>query len=203
MIATDISDEQIKHAMPNPRVRYIHTPSSMSDDEFVSLIGGENSVDLVTASVAVHWFDLERFYSQVKRLLRKPGGVIAVWTYNVFQVNSEFDPLIERFYERLLPFQHPKVKYAFDSYKTLPFPFESVGVGCEGQPITLDLLKEMSFEGVLALVRSWGTFKIAEDQGVDVLSEDVVKELETAWGGSDMIRTVNFKTYMIAGKVKQ
>jgi hypothetical protein len=32
--------------------------------------------------VAVHWFDLERFYDQLNRV-GKPGGVIAVWTYHL------------------------------------------------------------------------------------------------------------------------
>ncbi|KDP31464.1 hypothetical protein JCGZ_15344 [Jatropha curcas] len=202
VIATEISEEQLEHAMKHPRVQYLHTPSSMSDDEVVSLIGGENSVDLVTVSVAVHWFDLERFYSQVKRLLRKPGGVIAVWTYNLIQVNPEFDAIMWGFYERSIPFQNPKTKYAFDCYKTLPFPFENVGVGCEGQPMILDMPKEMSFEGLLGLVGSWSAVGTAKEQGVELLSENVIKEFETAWGGSDLVRTVIFKTYMLAGKVK-
>ncbi|XP_050216677.1 uncharacterized protein LOC126667677 [Mercurialis annua] len=201
VIATDISEEQLKHAIPNPRIRYIHTPSSMTDDEIVSLVGAENSVDLVTVSVAIHYFDLERFYSQVKRLLRNPGGIIAVWTYNLIQVNSEFDPVMWQFYESALPFANPKAKIAMDCYRTLPFPFKSVGVGCEGQPMILDMPKEMSFEGMLGLLRSWSGVSIAKDQGVELLSEDVVKEFEKAWGGSDVVRTVIYKTYMIAGKV--
>ncbi|KAJ9177840.1 hypothetical protein P3X46_013007 [Hevea brasiliensis] len=202
VIATDISEEQLKHGINHPRVRYLHTPSSMSDDELVSLIGGENSVDLVTVSVAVHWFDLERFYSQVKRLLRKPGGVIAVWTYNIIQVNSEFDPLMWGFYEKTLAFQKPNVKYAFDCYRTLPFPFESVGVGCEGQPETLEMTKEMSFQGLLGLMRSWSAVNTAKEQGMDLLCENVTREFEKAWGGRELVRTVIFKTYMLAGKVK-
>ncbi|WCJ38451.1 S-adenosyl-L-methionine-dependent methyltransferases superfamily protein [Euphorbia peplus] len=201
VIATDISEEQLKHGTPNPKVQYLHTPSTMSDDETVRLIGGENSVDLVTVSVAVHWFDLERFYSQVKRVLKKPGGVIAVWTYNIIQVNSEFDPLMWEFYKKSLPFQHPKAKYAFDCYKTLPFPFESVGVGCEGEPIALDLKKEMSFEGFIGLIKSWSAVSIAKEKGVDLLNQHVIEGFETAWGGSHMLRNVIFKTYMLAGKV--
>jgi hypothetical protein len=33
---------------PHPKVTYHHTPSSMTEDEMVDLIGGENSVDLIT-----------------------------------------------------------------------------------------------------------------------------------------------------------
>ncbi|KAK9997003.1 hypothetical protein SO802_021689 [Lithocarpus litseifolius] len=73
VIGTDLSEAQLKHARQHPRVRYIHTPLSLSDDELVTQIGGENSVDLVTVAEAVHWFELPKFYSIVTRLLRNPG----------------------------------------------------------------------------------------------------------------------------------
>lgn len=202
MIATDISGEQIKHAIPHPQVKYLHVPSSMSEDELVNLIGGENSVDLVTVATAVHWFDLEKFYPVVKRVLKKPGGVIAVWSYNIIQVNPEMDLLLKKFYERTFTYQNPKVMYAFECYKTLPFPFETIGIGSEGQPRELDMMKEMSFEGLLKLLSSASAVNTAKQQGVDLFSEEVVKEMENAWGGSELIRAVNYKTYMLAGKVK-
>jgi hypothetical protein len=37
---------------------------------------------------------------------------------------------------------------------------------------------------------------------VNLLSEEVVRELESAWGGPELVRTVNYKSYMLAGKVK-
>ncbi|KAF9678935.1 hypothetical protein SADUNF_Sadunf07G0088100 [Salix dunnii] len=169
VIATDISEEQLKHAIPHPQVHYLHTPSMMSDDELVHLLGGENSVDLITVASAVHWFDLEKFYPIVKRVLRKPGGIFV---------------------------------HALECYKTLPFPFESVGVGCEGQPLELDMEKKMSFEGLLKFFRSCSAFNTAKRQGVDLLSGEVVEELESAWGGAELVRTAIYKTYMLAGKVK-
>ncbi|KAK9930246.1 hypothetical protein M0R45_027289 [Rubus argutus] len=92
VVASDISESQLKHAIQHPRVRYIHTPMSISDDEMVNLIGGghENTVDLVTVATAVHWFDLPKFYSLVGRLLRKPGGIIAVWGYYKLLSFNEF-----------------------------------------------------------------------------------------------------------------
>lgn len=202
VIATDISEEQLKHAIQHPQVQYFHSPSSMSDDELVNLIGGENSVDLVVVATAVHWFDLEKFYPVVNRVLKKPGGVVAVWSYNIIQVSPEMDPLLRKFYEGTFPFQNPKAMYAFECYKTLPFPFESVGVGCEGQPLELDMPREMSFERLLKLLSSASAVNTAKEQGVNLLSEEVVRELESAWGGPELVRTVNYKSYMLAGKVK-
>ena len=73
VIGSDISEAQLKHVAQHPRVRYIHTPTSISNDEMVNLIAGshKNSVDLVTVAEAVHLFDVPQFSSLVKRLLRK------------------------------------------------------------------------------------------------------------------------------------
>ncbi|GKA67904.1 dual specificity protein phosphatase PHS1 isoform X2 [Tanacetum coccineum] len=58
VIGTDISEHQLKLAKPHPRVRYLHTPLSLSGDDLIDLlIGGESSVDLVTVAQAVHWFE--------------------------------------------------------------------------------------------------------------------------------------------------
>ncbi|CAL5368899.1 unnamed protein product [Camellia sinensis] len=201
VFGTDVSEAQLKCAMPHPRVKYLHTPLSLSDDELVNLIGVDNSVDLVTVAQAVHWFDLPRFYSIVTRLLRKPGGVIAVWGYNDIAVNPEFDPVMKRFHDTTLPFWHPNIQYIFDGYRTLPFPFESIGLGSEGEPLALNIPKELSFDGFLGMVRSWSAVITAKETGVDLLPSEVVKEFECAWGGSKLVRSVVYKGFMLAGKV--
>ena len=202
VIATDVSEAQLKCATPHPRVKYLHTPLSLPDDEIVRLIGGEGSVDLVTVALAVHWFDLPTFYPLVTRLLRKPGGVFVVWGYHIPTVSPTIDPLMKRFLHTTLPFWNEKIQLSFDGYKTLPFPFESVGLGCEGQPVSLDIPKKISCDRFLRMLRSWSSVVTAKDQGIDLLSEEVVKEFETAWGGPQVIASVTYKGFMLAGKVK-
>ncbi|KAF3440625.1 hypothetical protein FNV43_RR18909 [Rhamnella rubrinervis] len=202
VIATDVSESQLQRAVAHPRVQYIHTPLTLTDDDVVSLFGGENSVDLVTVAQGVHWFDLPSLYSRVSRLLRKPGGVFAVWCYRGVEVSPTFDPLMMKFSETTLPYWDPHAKYVFDGYKTLPFPFESVGLGSEGDPLALEIPKQLSFEGFLRMLRSWSAVNTAKDQGVDLLNEKMVKELESAWGGPEFVRSVVFTAFMLAGKVK-
>lgn len=202
VIGSDVSEAQLQHAMPHPRVKYLYTPLSISDDELIASIGGENSVDLVTVAQAVHWFDLPKFYSLITRLLRKPGGVLAVWCYNDIAVSPTFDPVMKRFHDTTLPYWNPNIQYLFDGYRTLSFPFESVGLGSEGQPLALDIPKKLSFQGFLRMLRSWSAVVTAKKEGVDLLSEMVVKELQTAWGGFDLVRSVAYKAFLLAGKVK-
>ncbi|XP_021824703.1 putative methyltransferase DDB_G0268948 [Prunus avium] len=202
VIGTDVSESQLQRAMLHPRVRYAHTPLSITDDELIALVGGEDSVDLVTVAQAVHWFDLPKLYNLVSRVLKKPGGVFAVWCYNDIEVDPTFDPIMKRFHDTTLPFWDKNAQYVFDGYKTLPFPFESVGFGSEGNPLPLDIPKQLSFEGFLKMLRSWSAVTTAKDQGVDLLPEKVVKEFEGAWGGSKLVRSVSYKAFMLAGKVR-
>ncbi|KAM1406503.1 hypothetical protein ACFXTH_001166 [Malus domestica] len=177
VIGTDVTESQLQRAMPHPLVRYAHTPLTMTEDELIALIGGESSVDL-------------------------PGGVLAVWCYNHIEVCPEFDPIVKRLEDTTLPYYHHNIQYVFDGYKTLPFPFQSAGFGCEGSPLALDIPKKLSFEGFLKMVRSWSAVNTAKEQGVDLLPEKLVKEFEVAWGGTKLVRSVSYKAFMLAGKVK-
>lgn len=203
VIATDNSKGQLEHGIPHPRIRYLHTPGSLSEDELVHMLGGENSIDLVTVATAIHWFDIPKFYSVVTRVLRKPGGVIAVWGYSdVIGVNPEVDALQIRYRESAMPYWSPGVKYIFEEYKNLPFPFKSTGLGEEGRPLKLSLTREMNFGFFLDLLRSSSAAGAAKQRGVDLLPGEVVQEFEKAWGGPDLVRTVTYNVFMIVGKLE-
>ncbi|KAI4378823.1 hypothetical protein MLD38_016252 [Melastoma candidum] len=202
VIATDISEAQLSYAMPHPRVRYVHTPTTMTDDEMVVLLGGEGSVDLITVATAAHWFDLPKFYALAKRVLRKPGGVIAVWGYNRMEVNPEFEKVEARLHKAVTEFWHPDSRrLIMEGYRTIPFPFESIGLGKEGEPLQLSIPKELSFQGLLKVAESSSIITKAKEDGLKLLSEEVVAELEAAWGGRDVVRTVNYKAFMLVGTV--
>ncbi len=66
VFASDASPQQISQAAQADRVTY-----AVEAAEDVSL--PDRSVDLVLVAQAMHWFDLDRFYVQVRRVLR-PGG---------------------------------------------------------------------------------------------------------------------------------
>ncbi|XP_039154687.1 putative methyltransferase DDB_G0268948 [Eucalyptus grandis] len=203
VIAMDVSESQLNYAIPHPRVRYLHTPPSISDDELLAIVGGENSVDLITVAQAIHWFELPKFYSLVNPVLRKLEGVIAVWGYQAIQVSPTFDSILKIFFDATLPYWNSNIRYVSDQYKTLPFPFESVDLGSEGNPVALDIPTEVSFKGILGILRSWSAVATAKEQGVELLSEGVVREFKRAWGGTKLARNVVYKAFMLAGKVKK
>ncbi|KAL6661563.1 hypothetical protein ACP70R_000947 [Stipagrostis hirtigluma subsp. patula] len=201
VVATDTSAEQLRHAAPHPKVRYHHTPEGTPEEDLVAALGGEGCVDLITVAQAVHWFDLPAFYAVARRVLRRPGGVIAVWGYN-YRV-SPVEDLLARFLQTTLPYRDPRSRLVVDGYRDLPFPFVDIGLGREGEPMSIDMEQEMSFEGLVSMLRSTAPVTTAKQQGVDLLGERVVKEMEEEWGGASLVRKVAYKAFLLAGTLSR
>jgi ubiquinone/menaquinone biosynthesis C-methylase UbiE len=53
-----------------------------------------DSVDIVTVAQALHWFDFDKFYSNVKRVGKK-DGIIAVWSYDMHKINPQIDKITD------------------------------------------------------------------------------------------------------------
>ncbi|HEY1906332.1 MAG TPA: class I SAM-dependent methyltransferase, partial [Myxococcaceae bacterium] len=66
VVATDASAAQIAAATPHPRVQYVVAPAEHSGLP-------DGSVDCAVAAQAAHWFDLDAYYREVRRVAR-PGG---------------------------------------------------------------------------------------------------------------------------------
>jgi len=203
VIATDISKNQLEFAHKHQKVTFAVTPPVMTDEELFSTVGEEGSVDLVTVGTAVHWFDLDTFYSQVKRLLRKPGGVIAVWSYWTPTINPAVDAVCKDVWESTRPYWDPRLEYVAQGYRTLPFPFEPVlhtGQGSEGNPLELEMETELSLDKLLGFYKSSSPVVTAREKGVDILNEKVCTRLKEAWGDENMIYTCKLPVWMLIGK---
>jgi len=117
--ATDISSKQIEHAAKKSNIHYTVEPAEKTTIE-------NNRVDLVTVSQALHWFNFEKFYAEVKRV-SKPTALIAVWTYSLLQTDPVTDKLIHNYHFKTLEkYWDEERKYVDDEYKTIPFPFKKI-----------------------------------------------------------------------------
>ena len=103
VIASDASNEQIVNAQPRNNIRYEVFPAERTNL-------ADSSVDLITIAQALHWFDLDDFYKEAKRVLRKHdngsdggnGGVIAAWAYGLHSVSAKIDTITHLLYEDIL-----------------------------------------------------------------------------------------------------
>lgn len=181
--ATDISEEQLRHAASDPRVRYRVAPAHQSGLE-------TSSVDLVTVAAAIHWFDLETFYAEARRVLR-PGGVLAAWTYHVCYVEPPFDEVFLDFYRDVVGPYFPAGASLVDRrYETLELP---------GTPLPAPRLAasvEWSLDRLRAFVMSWtGTLKFTEEHGESPV-EALMAEVSPIWGDPAATRTLRWPLYV-------
>jgi SAM-dependent methyltransferase len=117
--ATDASAEQIGQALPHTRVRYRVAPAEVSGLP-------DRSVELISVAQALHWFDLERFYGEVRRAAR-PGALLAAYGYSWFYLTPTLDALTDRWLlQPIETFWSPNVRRLWDGYRTIDFPFEEV-----------------------------------------------------------------------------
>jgi ubiquinone/menaquinone biosynthesis C-methylase UbiE len=119
VIATEISEAQLQNAMPSDNITY--KLAAAEDMPFDA-----QAFDLVTVAQAVHWFDFDRFYAEIRRVL-KPDGIIAVTGYGLFSTNPGSDKILRDFYDNIVgPYWDAERRYLDENYTTIPFPFDEI-----------------------------------------------------------------------------
>jgi SAM-dependent methyltransferase len=188
VIATDASQAQLDNAFAHERVEYRLAPSEKSGLPY-------ESADLVTAAAAVHWFDLEVFYAEVRRVM-KPGGIIAVWTYCENKVNAGIDPHLQKLERDILKDYWPKQSALVHSnYNDLPFPFEPVEAPVFTCELHWDLAHLLSYLFTWSAVQNY--IKSHTSNPIDLILPD----LKTAWGDPTLKRKVVMELAMKVGRI--
>ncbi|MEG9326793.1 Ubiquinone/menaquinone biosynthesis C-methylase UbiE [Salinimicrobium catena] len=156
--ATDISRQQLQNAIKKPNIRYSVQPAENTDFP-------KDFFDLVTVAQAVHWFNMDRFFSEVKRVL-KPSGVLAVIGYSLFRSNAGTDKIIDHFYQKIIgSYWDEERRYLEERYQTIPFPFKEIPAP------ELIINEEWSFERLTGYLRTWSAVKhYKEKNGKDPVS---------------------------------
>lgn len=201
-MATDTSPEQLCFAPKLANVDYRHTPSAMSLADLHRHVVPPSTVDLVTVAQALHWFNLAAFYDQIDSVLVKPGGVLAAWCYTLPRVDQSVDAVLRRIYAVSGPFWAPERRTVDDEYRTIPFPCDPVEGEETTGPFEFASERAMDLDAYLTYVRSWSAYQTAKERGVELLTEEMVAELERAWGGDGKLgKAVRFPIFLRIGKV--
>ncbi len=169
VVATEPSAAQLAQAVPHPRVSYVQST------ELAPGIA-DGTADIVTAAQAAHWFDLNVFYPEVRRVLR-PGGLLAIWNYGLWIINPAVDALVEQFYNGTVgPYWPPERKHAETSYRLLEFPFPEIPLP------KLNLEVEWTAAEFAAYLRTWSAVaRYIKAHGTDPVTA-FEPELAKAWG---------------------
>lgn len=188
VIATDASRRQLASGVPLPGV--LRTAALAEAPPLAS-----GSVDLVTVAQALHWFRLDAFYAEVRRVAA-PGAVISVWTYALFEVSPRLDDLMRRFaYETVGPYWPPERRWVDDGYRSLDFPFEPV------EALDLAMHTEWSLPQLVGYLRTWSAVRRAEAERAGDPVGKLLPELTAAWGDATS-RRVRFPLRALVGSVE-
>jgi SAM-dependent methyltransferase len=179
VVATDASAEQLAHARPHPRVRYRVAPAEA---------GGlpDASADLVTVAQALHWFDLDAFFAEAGRVLR-PRGLLAAWTYGLFESTPEVDRVVARYHDEALgAYWSPARRLVDEGYASIPFPWAPLDV----PPFAM--AARWTLDRLVGYLATWSARQAAvEATGEDPLPA-VHEALAAAWGDPAQARAIRW-----------
>jgi len=184
--ATDVAAEQIAAARTHPRVEYSVAPAESS-----GLAAG--SVDLVTVAQALHWFDVERFYAEVRRVTR-PGGLLLVTAYGWSSATPAFDAVLKRMVlAPIKPLWPPQNQLIMDGYRDVPFPFERVPFP------QVSIAVRWTLRQYLDYIATWTAVRRMVDSDPGFLAR-IDAPLRDAWAGEGE-KTVTMELLVICGRV--
>jgi ubiquinone/menaquinone biosynthesis C-methylase UbiE len=187
VVATDASADQIAQAIPHPKIQYAVAAAESS--------GLPNeSVDLITVALAVHWFDRERFWKEAHRVLR-PGGVLTILGYaeiDLVDLPIRGRQILETYREQMDPFFPSEIQLVIDQYQGLDFPFDELHV----HPPKMEM--RWSAEQLLGNARSWSASQRFAEMHGEELFNTVARDLTEALG--EETYTVRWPLFMRVGR---
>lgn len=183
--ATDPSPAQLAHAQPCPGVTYVEEPA-----ERIGL--DDASVDLVVAAQAAHWFNLDAFYAEARRVAR-PGAPLALISYGVPTLEGAAGARLHAFYwTDIHPFWPTGREHVERGYQSLPFPFNEIAL----PPLSID--RDWRLPDLLGYLRTWSAVRRATEMGQGACVDAGLQDLADLWGHPGASRRI---TWPIVGRL--
>ncbi|HRQ77180.1 MAG TPA: class I SAM-dependent methyltransferase [Gemmatimonadaceae bacterium] len=186
VLATDPSETQLAAAATHPRVTYRQATydSGLPD----------RSVELVTVGQALHWFDLDAFFAELRRVL-VPGGFFAAFAYVHSQVTPAVDAVTLHYHDVTCA-EHwaPEHHLIRAGYRSMPLPI----VGREVPPF--EIRSAMSLEQYLGFHRSWSATQRLLAAGGEGAVQAFERAVMDAWGDVPT-REVAWPMFVRAGRL--
>ncbi|MEM9159883.1 MAG: class I SAM-dependent methyltransferase [Verrucomicrobiota bacterium] len=170
VIATDISNNLLGKADPNPKIEYKNSPSEKTDLP-------SDAATLITVAQAIHWFEFEAFWKEVDRVLA-PQGILAFWGYCWPQVTKPVDVTLEGIRNILGPYWPPRSQYLHNHYEELRPPFEEI------EAPKLELSESWTAENYMSHLKSWSGVRYHKEQTKTDLVSDYEPRIRHLWGST-------------------
>ena len=188
VVATDVSAEQIARGPKSPRIEWI-----VATAEALPL--QSRMIDAITVAQALHWFDHEQFFLEVRRVA-SPGAVLVAWTYEAGRMDGQIGAALRRFtFETMGPYWPPERRYVDEGYRTIPFPFERIS------PPELRLEEEWPLARLTGFIRTWSAVSRYRKAHSDDPVAEIERELAPMWGEVATRRRIIWPMVLLAGRV--
>lgn len=187
IVATDASASQISHAKRLPNIEYRVTKAQASGLP-------EHSTHLITVAQAIHWFDIEKFYQEVRRVSHE--AVIAVWGYGLLKISQPLDERIQHFYSHTVgSYWDQERKHLDNAYRSIPFPFQRI------ESPNFILQCSWNLNDLLGYLATWSSvqkfIQLEKSNPVEKLALDLNK----LWGSPWESKKIYWDIYLMVGKV--
>jgi ubiquinone/menaquinone biosynthesis C-methylase UbiE len=184
--ATDISQSQLDNAAHADNIIYSVQPAEQTDFP-------DHHFDLVIVAQAIHWFDFEKFYAEVKRTC-KENALLIVIGYGILHVSPEIDAVIGRFYKNVIgPYWDKERRYIDEQYQTIPFPFKEI------QMPRFSNTYAWTMEHLIGYLNTWSAVKHFTKQNGTNPVDDLRKEIAAVWMQDEI--EVSFPLLLRVGRV--
>jgi len=153
----DVSPSQVEEARKTANLSG-NVEFAVSPAESIPL--EDDSVEFVTGGFSFHWFDFDKFYAEVDRIL-VPGGVVAAIAHNKQQAvhptkTAELNVLMDDYVATNLQQRlHKRNDYAFSDYVDLPLPYQEQ-LRLRGMPLDVPL----TVADLVGAYASWSSFQM-------------------------------------------
>lgn len=187
VFATDISQSQIDNALKADNISYSVQPAEKTDFD-------NELFDLIIVAQAIHWFDFDKFYAEVRRTA-KENALICVIGYGKLEISEQTDNVIADFYDNAIgKYWDKERKYIEENYKTIPFPFDEI------QPPNFINTQHWTLEHLIGYLNTWSAVKHFIRQNNYNPVEKLQKDIEPLWG-NEQIKRVHFPLLLRAGRI--
>ncbi|WP_245595774.1 class I SAM-dependent methyltransferase [Marinomonas ushuaiensis] len=186
--ASDISVSQVTAATPHRKVHYQVFPAEKTHYP-------DNHFDMICVAHALHWFDLDTFWKEVRRVL-KPGGIFVCWGYNWLEIGEAEDKVISEIIlpelDAYWPIQSQLLR---NQYRDIELPFELMKVP------EFELSCFWSVTQALDFIRSWSASQLRiQDKGDEFLTK-ALPALLAAWSEPKKKQEIRLPFFVKAGRM--
>lgn len=185
--ATDISLSQIEAASQRPNIDYSVQPAEATTFP-------DNAFDCVCVAQALHWFNFDLFWPEVKRVL-KPNGLFAAWGYAWFTIALDIDTLIKTmFLDVVEPFWASQNQLLWNLYREVSLPFSRI------DPPAFMLQVNWNLAELFSYLHSWSASRRCMAAQGTTFFDDAYTAVASKWGDVSKKRQITMDFCLLVGR---